>query len=336
MLTDVLQWFLLMFPWLVPMLDGITSYQGWLFFALGVWGLHIAARRSAALEQRNETDAKRRNDERYAKCVELLGMGNLATILGAVHGLRHLAREGEGYRDEVVETFCAYVRDGEGEQKIVSAMLHALGNISGVIQINLTDGVFRKMRVGAANLKRADFSRASFVDFVAEGTHLSLSIFQGCTLENVVFEDVELQGSFFKGGQMQAVRIVYSDMSDAIIDGVDMKGVTLGIVNFRRASFRNIRLSSESWNGMDFRDAEFVDCKFVSVYFHGSRFEGCDMAGAEFHGCDFTGCSFHMVQNLTYGQLASAKSLRNAQGLPPGLEERLRREKPELFGEPPR
>ena len=338
-MMDILpQWFVLLF-------DVLFEIQGMIIILLAIWGLRIAARRSNAMEKRNENDDKRRNDERYAKCVELLGAKNLATVLGAVHGLRHLAWEWERYRGEVVETFCAYVRAGEAGEKagennashrdeVVSAMLKALGQIPGGFQIDLTDGIFHKMRIGDLNLKGgADFSRASFIHFTAEKANLSGALFQECALEKVVFEDANLQGVGFFKGSMQDVRIINSNMSDARIDKVDMSGVTLGGVDFRGGFLCGIRLSSESWTGMDFRDAEFVDCKFASVHFHGSNFEGCDMAGAEFSGCNFAGCSFHMARNLTYDHLESARSLRDAQGLPQDWEKRLRREKPELFGE---
>ena len=350
MLTDAWQWVLLMFPWLVPMLDGITAYQGWMFLALGAWGIHVAARRSTAMEKRNAIDSERRNDERYAKCVELLGNQSMATVLGAVHGLYHLAKEWAGYRDEVLETFCAYIRaqgkeQGQGgkngrgsahRNEVTLAMLRALGKMPKAAA-DLSGGKLKGLKIGKVTLLGANFSNSELEDVSMNGADIRGGIFQRSILKGVEMEGANLRGAQFCDSVIfRDVRIIGADMTDSTIHDVDMGGVKTESAILQGASLRGIRVSSENWPKVNFQGAKFADCRFAFVDFRGSDFRNSDLTGVEFQGSILAECLFSGAKGLTYARLESAGSLRGAQGLPPELEERLRREKPELFGEPPR
>ena len=144
---------------------------------------------------------------------------------------------------------------------------------------------------------------------------------------------------------------VYGDLkarlAEANFAGLDLSGMNFTGTDFTEADFGEIIIrdaaifagaqmngiklvSGQDMHGSDFTGADMRDTNFFYVHF-----EGCDFAGAKFRGTSFDGSFFFDAENLTYEQLKSAKSLRDVQGLPEDLEKRLRRDKPELFGESP-
>lgn len=125
------------------------------------------------------------------------------------------------------------------------------------------------------------------------------------------------------GLDLSGLNFTGSDLTKANFENAEMTSS----VNFSESRLNGIKLSSgHNMHGSDFSGADMRDTAFLYVHF-----ENCNFAGAQFRGTSFDGCFFHGAENLTEDQLALAKSLCNAQGLPEDLKKKLRRGKPALF-----
>lgn len=136
-------------------------------------------------------------------------------------------------------------------------------------------------------------------------------------LAKAIFADLDLSKMNFTKADLTEANLKNSTIRHpAIFAEAELKGIQL--------------LSGHDMGESDLSHADMRDTNFLYVHF-----EGCNFAGTKMRNTSFVGCFFFGAKNLTYAQLESAKSLRDARGLPQDVEKQLRRDKPELFGENP-
>ena len=151
------------FSWVASTWSGLTPYEQWSTFqwmgviAIATLGLWAAMRRAKAMEKNveqamegNRILAKRQDDERYAKHLELLGGDVLVSALGAVFGLHYLARDKGDYRLSVAEVFCAFVRAENSirdtRSEVILAIIRQPFDLRRIAALQFQEGGFSRQR----------------------------------------------------------------------------------------------------------------------------------------------------------------------------------------------
>ena len=256
---------------------------------------------------------ERADEERFDKFVEWLEGDVRALALRAVFGMHNFAKNGKKYLHDVVEIFCAFIRDenrsgpirdevvgaivrklfmGSGESSTYASLAFNLKNAVFPAGLNLDGGEFANVEFRSAKFRHCNFSRSVLREVDMTRADCEASIWENARLEGVRFDKATLDNSTWSRSQMSDVRIFGAEMKNVRIRGVGMQGVHLERANLHGASIANLRVSSEYWWFNDFRGAEIVNCTFASVDFHGSDFGGVKFVNVRFENCKFDKVNF--------------------------------------------
>lgn len=208
--------------------------------------------------QQHRLDEQSKQDERFARSVELLGSDNRSVRLGALYALEALAKDGYANqtvydvitayaRTATVDTFEPHVGDGTQEleddwdggtlpelqgdpptaEDVEAAIKVCLRSPSGT-HLDLR-GVMISRR-NLANLSTADLAGAFLVD---------------CTFEDGALRDVSFVGATILRGRFRSVsvedcRFERATLTDCSLDGVTISGTLLASASFERCSVGRI------------------------------------------------------------------------------------------------
>lgn len=251
-----------------------------------------ALRQTETAQRQAETAQQGLLNERYQKGSEMLGSEVLAVRLGGIYALQRLAEEHpEQYHLQIMQLFCAYVRNPTGDEQ---------GPVSGYDEdgepiLGLREDV---QAVMYAIGKRADAGIT--LENADENFHLNLL---NADLRRGGLEDLDLSGAFLTDANLSGAFLGYSDLSYAFFDNSDLSGARLPMTVLFRVSFDDADLSNAN-----FRGAYLYDARFPSANLSGAVLEGADLTGAWFNGRDINGGYRYPAKGLTQEQLDKARS----------------------------
>ena len=168
----------------------------------GALAILFAVWRSIVAEKQAATAQRGLLNERYQKGAEMLGSKVLAVRLGGIYALERLAREHPGgYRMQIINLLCAFVRNppGENNQDIhkvredVQAVMTEVGNRD-ALRIKIEKGKFVMLDLSGATLVEADLRGAELSGADLRGAKLS-----GATLRGAFLNGANLSGADMKG-----------------------------------------------------------------------------------------------------------------------------------------
>ena len=128
-------------------------------------------------------------------------------------------------------------------------------------------------------------------------------------LVELFLENAEMPGVILDGSNLRKARLVGSNLDSARLVLADLEEADLSRVNLRNSRLVNANLTNAILREADLRGADMTLAKLQGAYFDDVKLDGAD-------------------------QLATAKSLYNATGLPVEIEDELKKRRPGLFRKP--
>ena len=230
-------------------------------------------------------------NERYQKGAEMLGSNVLAVRLGGIYALQRLAEEHpEQYHVQIMQLFCAYVRNPTGELEGPVSDYDDDGEpIPGLHEdIEAVMQAIGKRTEAGIVLERAD-----------ENFRLYLP---NANLQGGVLEELNLSGAFLHRANLSRASLRDSDLSRAFLGDSDLSGA---------------RLPSTILSSASFETADLSNAKFPFAKLDNARFFSANLTGADLKYADLTRAFFNVrgragtpspAKGLTQAQLDEARS----------------------------
>ena len=176
------------------------------------------------------------SNERYQKGAEMLGSEVLAVRLGGIYALQRLAAEHpEQYHIQIMQLFCAYVRNPTGDEQ---------GPVSGSDE----DGKpIHKLREGVQAAMYAIGKRTDACIAIEKAAFFLLDLrnanLQHSRLSNLNLSYALLGKSNMFGASLYISNLSSASLTDANLSDTDLTGVNLSDANLYRAKLSNAVLN---------------------------------------------------------------------------------------------
>ncbi len=206
------------------------------------------------------------------------------------------------------ETYITDFKDKEGNVFELDCVNLAGANLSGA---NLSGANLKEKNLIGANLTNVNLSGAILTEANLSGANL--------TKANLVGEDLSganLSGADLRNANLTRSILTRADLSRAILIGADLSGADLTYTDLTNANLRGADLS-----GADLSGADLINANLRTA----------NLAGADLAEANLSYVGLEIAENLTYEQLASAKSLHQTSGIPEKIKILLEKLKPELL-----
>ncbi|MEM7656987.1 MAG: pentapeptide repeat-containing protein [Bacteroidota bacterium] len=318
--------------------------------------------KAEALSASNDFFPKELQSDRYLTTLTPLEvMGNVSSVFTEVlHGLGnyldsrrltlqptdnnllgYMSRYGsDDPRNRLSFMFRHYTNENDFSNKKLSNLELFQSTFENVLFNQTT---FLNCRISGSRFVRCSFIKATFgLD------RMYRVIFEDCTFDEATFQNIrDMEGTHFQNCSMRKVRIDSRinlkrctfrniDFEAARLQGVRFYRGLPGGCNYRGAilqgsflagddegigeadlSNTNLRNAKTEW--ADIREVKFIEAEMTGMIMKQSSLVDLDFTGAK-------GLSFEMFE--------SSSVMHEIKGLPPELEDRLRRERPDMWHEP--
>ena len=289
-----------------------------------------ALRQTETTQRQADTSQRGLLNERYQKGAEMLGSSVLSVRLGGIYALRRLAEEHpEQYHVQIMQLFCAYVRNPTGQASIqvlryedgkpvygpredVQAVMYAIGSSSDA---------------DIALERAAENFQLDLRNVPLYHSHLS-----NLNLSYAHLESANLSGARLNGAKLYSARLYKARLSNANLDDADFSYAFLSDADFSNASlsgieFFNASLSRANLSNAILNGANFFFASLDGANLSDAHLPSADLSNAHLRDADLTRTSFYEVwlpdddpspaNGLMQGQLDQARSVANS---PPLLE----------------
>ena len=280
-----------------------------------------ALRQTETAQRQVETAQKGLLNERYQRGAEMLGSGVLSVRLGGIYALQHLAAEApEQYHIDLIQLFCACVRDPIGEvegpvlryeedskpvrglREDVQAVMYAIGRRSYVgIALEKADRNFR-LDLRNVNLQRSNL----------RSMKLSHAFLENAIMFSAALYNADLSDAFLKDADLSDAYLLGTNLSNANLNSVVLSGAQLDHAILCDAFLYSTNLSSAS---LCF--ANLSRAKLYYTNLTGADLEDAILTGASCSSRGESGSPRFLATGLTQGQLDVACSDPDN---PPNLE----------------
>ena len=267
-----------------------------LAFGFALWRAIVAgrqveaARRQVEIAQNQAGIALRAlSNERYQRGAEMLGSPTLTARLGGIYALQSLAEEHpEDYQPQVIQLFCAYVRDPDGGKEVSFVTPHG------------------SMRLDVAAAIEAINAVRKASSFAEERGLLNL----------------DLRGARLNGMTLRNGNLSRADMTKTVLNGADLEGANLSGVNLTGAELRRTVLNRACLSEAIIHEADLRYVKFCHANLENAQISRSQMQNARFNSASVKGVSI-AGRSMTQEQLNQAKG-----GLQEGPKDLTRSEDP--------
>ena len=289
-----------------------------------------ALRQTETAQCQVETAQQGLLNERYQKGAEMLGSEVLAVRLGGIYALQRLAAEHpEQYHVQIMQLFCAYVRNPTGQ-----ASIHILRYDNGKPVYGPREDVQAVMyAIGSRNdadiaLERAaenfqlDLHNVTLQHSQLSNLNLSYAHLEGANLSGARLNGANLRGAGLYRTRLPNASLDDADFSYAFLSNADFSNASLADAEFFNASLSGANLSNAMLNGANFFFASLDGANLSDAHL-----PNVDLSNAHLRDADLTRASFYEVwlpdddpspaNGLMQGQLDQARSVAES---PPLLE----------------
>lgn len=186
--------------------------------SLAVWRSQIAKQQVDSTNKQLEISERGLKDARFQKGVEMVGSDNMATRMGGVHALNHLAKNHpEDYLDQTIKVLSAFVRH-PGPNKNANGKMEGRQGHFNTGGPHGRDDVWEAVRISgdlnsteAARSIKPNVMNANLEGMLFRNMDLSGMDFSGSLLKGATFNGCNLTRSAFKGADFSKTHITMSD-----------------------------------------------------------------------------------------------------------------------------
>ncbi len=299
---------------------------------LVVLQLLIANRRAYAMEETakaqakatqeqakaNENTEQGQRQERLKNAIEHLGHESDSVRLGGAYELFHLAEDTEdlGQRQTVLDILCAHIRRTTREAEYKKEYP---SKPSEEIQSLLTLFFRQKHKVFIG------------LDINLEGSWLNGSNLNQARLEKADLSEAQLHGTNLRGAQLRranlrGARLHGADLSEARLHGANLRGAQLYGADLSRAQLYGADLLAVQLHGADLMLARLYGADLLEAQLHGAnlmlaQLYGADLLAAQLYGANLRGAQLYGARLLgarLHGVDLSEARLHGASSIYPG------------------
>jgi uncharacterized protein YjbI with pentapeptide repeats len=312
---------------LVQGLGGFALLIGLLFTWRNLRITEQSSRRTLELSQEGQIT------DRFTKAIEQLGAVDqegrkkFAVRLGGIYALERIAKESAEDHWAIMEILTAYIRDNAVRKESapetnqtpltpdtdVQAIVDVLGRCARTFgKKEMLQELLNLMRV---DLRGADFRKAVMGRADFGGSRLHQAHFGGADLREARFIQADLSGARFT--QIEGA-FAEGELHGVDLGGANIQAANLSFANVEHADFRGANLS-KTWFSManlhtaDLRYANLTDAYLGDVQLAGALLCEADLRGTNFYRANLYRADLTGARNLTAEQLASAKTLFEAE-----------------------
>jgi uncharacterized protein YjbI with pentapeptide repeats len=159
----------------------------------------------------------------------------------------------------------------------------------------------RQEVLDGADLRDADFARASLDQVSLRGADLRGACLCGADLSQVDLSEARLDGADLRGASLERVVLDKAVLHDVDARGVSIvqssleqvsaRGINLGGAGLVKLSLVKVELEDCVLDGASLDDVGVVDCTLRGCSLVGLRATGCSITGGCLEGCDLSGAS---------------------------------------------
>ena len=252
----------------------------------------------------------------------MLGSENLAVRLAGIYAFQRLAEEHpEQYHIQIMQLFCAFVRNPTGEaegpvsgygedgepilslREDVQAVMYAIGRRSDAgIVLERAERNFR------LDLRKANLHSARLLN---------------SNLSHAALDNANLSSAYLNGANLSGAHLSGADLSDASLSDANLSNSTLNGANLSNSTLDDAEFSDASLSGANLSNTFLVGANFFLAYLDSANLSdahlaGADLSGSHLAGTDLTRASFYEIwlpdedpspaNGLLQGQLDQARS----------------------------
>ena len=233
--------------------SGSTTVRNIGFVVAGSVALPFAVWRSWVAERQANTARQGLLNERYQQGAEMLGSNVLSVRLGGIYALERLAAEHpEHYHVQIMQLFCAFVRDptvdereqsermvvqAEPESRQLSRKVKARADIQAIMAAIGTRGKPR-IKIEKASSYTLDLSLANLRGAHLASADLSHALLTGTNLSDTWFIHANLTSAFLMESNLSHATMWGTVMSDALLYDAVLSGTDFSRTTFTSGSTR--------------------------------------------------------------------------------------------------
>ena len=271
-----------------------------------------------AMQKTTDLTAKGNIAEQFKNANEHLGSNSASVRLGGIYLLHHMAQEEKKYKKQVFKILCAYTRVTTTQKKYWQENLGdeikpTLGNeIKPTIEIqNILDLLFCK----GDSYEEYDKKENIYEEFEA------------------ILERSLLHGSYLVSANLRGANLVEANLQEANLAEANLQQAKLWKANLQGAILVKANLQQATLWQADLQKADLWKAKLLKANLWKTNLQEADLQETDLQEADLQEADLTNVKNLKVEQLSEAKTLYKAK-LPDGMEEEIKKIKPELFERP--
>ena len=307
--------------------NGEPKYETLKFLGIGMGGVLVALqalmsyKRAKAMEETanaqvkatkeqakaNQHTEQGQRQDRLKNAIEHLGHEKDSVRLGGAYELFHLAEDTEELRQTVLDILCAHIRQTTGESEYRET--HKF-KPSEEVQSLLTLLFVQKHEV------------FKYLQVDLQGIWLRGANLQEARLEKAVLSRAHLQKADFGSAQLQGVNLngaylTKADFREAQLQGANLNGTYLLWVDFREAQLQGANL-----NGAYLPEADLKEAQLQGANLNGAQLQGAMLSKANLQGVqsdEYNSLPFLQLINKSIGKESDLSNIIFAKGLYAGI-----------------
>jgi hypothetical protein len=222
-----------------------------------------------------------------SKGFEQLAGKETAMRLGGIYALEGVMNTSPDYHQPVLETLCAFVRDGT-----IGTIVDKDGPATDS-QAALT--VIRRCIAGPGKI---DLSSANISGGGLPGADLRFANLRGADLSGAVLDHANLSGATLNGAKLGGVDLSGADLSGALAQNANLSGAVLEDANLDSAFVADTDLSGARLARTNLSGAVLSFANLSGAYLEGANLSGVFLAGANLSGAILTDAKFDNQEQL--------------------------------------
>ncbi len=265
-------------------------------------GIPLALWRNFVATRQVKTSERNLRNERYQTGANMLGSDTLATRLGGIYALEHLAKDHpDEYHIQIMKLLCAFVRYPRTDKSFdveasgrpdVEVAVQAIGT-RGEDGKKLESDEKWLLDLRGVNLKDADM-----IGIDLTGVKLEYANLQGAKLEDANLTGAELKDANLTGAELEDANLTGADMYRANLTGAGMWHTNLTDAELEDANLTGADMSCANLTDADMSHANLTDADMSDV--------------------DISSTRLDQVEGLTQESLNMARALKDS---PPKISE---------------
>lgn len=266
--------------------------------------IFISNRRANAAVDRAKVSQEQNIGEQYNNAIEHLSKPEIFTRVGAIYNLLLIYKnDPKQYQEIIFDVLIEYLKS------IQSMPSDNEDDLDKEKQI-IVDKLFKKMNNSGVNAYGINLSGVDFSEIDFSSAQLEGSVLSGCNLKGCNFDGANLESA-----------VLPPDLE--------------GIKSMRGANIKKIKLGSGTkMNGLQLQKTKLNGAELRYVDLTGANLTNADLTDTDLPGTNLSEATLTNTIGLTFEQLIQTKSLYKVVGLDKNIENKLKKEKPELFNQP--